>query len=459
MLSRIRSNFTFKRGLLILFGLSLLLMASTHRQEFIEDFDDNNLDGWEHSENVFVDAGVLHIDPFGFAYYPGMWGPQELHLDVHREGLSDLIVGISRGDEAGYTVRLGMDFVAVFRMEGEEAVEIAFSPFEYPPPDEWLNLSISYTGQHIAVLIFDQLVLEQDLDESVPPGGLELRTEGDAAGFFDNIHLIPLEGAEPVKPMETEQPETGVPETSGGEAQPPAGPVEPAYQSSGWVFLGGPTGGLGYDIRMRPDNPDIMFVTDAHAGVFKSTDGGATWFQSNTGITTRAGGAGDAIPVFSLTIDPNDPDTVWIGTQYSSGVYRSTDGGNTWTNMNTGSNGIQEPSISVRGLSIELGNSDVVYMAGEISSWDWNGSPLPGLGLDMVKGVIYKTTDGGSTWSRIWYGDNLGRYVLIDPTDTNRLYASRGSSTGKPPTQTRSPWTRVGSVSFVARMGGRPGKY
>ena len=41
--------------------------------------------------------------------------------------------------------------------------------------------------------------------------------------------------------------------------------------------LGGPPGGLGYDIRMRPDNPDEMYVTDARAGLFKSVDGGLTW--------------------------------------------------------------------------------------------------------------------------------------------------------------------------------------
>ena len=47
-------------------------------------------------------------------------------------------------------------------------------------------------------------------------------------------------------------------------------------QSTAWVRTGGPSGGLGYDIKVRPDNPDIMFVTDALAGVHKSTDGGRT---------------------------------------------------------------------------------------------------------------------------------------------------------------------------------------
>lgn len=97
-----------------------------------------------------------------------------------------------------------------------------------------------------------------------------------------------------------------------------------------WVRLGGPIGGIGYDIRMRPDNPDIMYVTDAWAGVHKSTDGGRTWFTLNEGIDVRTGPSGDAIPVFCLTIDPNNYDILWIGLQNLGAVYRSVDGGQTW---------------------------------------------------------------------------------------------------------------------------------
>jgi hypothetical protein len=49
------------------------------------------------------------------------------------------------------------------------------------------------------------------------------------------------------------------------------GKALPASQK--WVRTGGPLGGLGYDIRMRPDDPDILYVTDAYAGVFKSNAG------------------------------------------------------------------------------------------------------------------------------------------------------------------------------------------
>ncbi len=191
-----------------------------------------------------------------------------------------------------------------------------------------------------------------------------------------------------------------------------------------WVFTGGPLGGLGYDVRMRPDNPDIMYVTDSFAGVFKSTDGGKTWFASNTGITTRTGATGDAIPVFSLTIDPNRPDTIWVGTQNTRGIYKSVDAGRTWRKMD---NGVTEEGISFRGFTVDPADSDTVYAAAELSSWEWNhGTPRQGLEFDMTAGVVYKTTDGGASWKRVWRGDNLARYVWIDPRNRNVVYVSTG---------------------------------
>jgi hypothetical protein len=192
----------------------------------------------------------------------------------------------------------------------------------------------------------------------------------------------------------------------------------PAYQSGTWVSTGGPPGGLGYDIRMDPRNPDVMYVTDAYGGAFKSLDGGVTWLPINNGITTRTGFSGDAIPVFSLTIDPNNPDTIWVGTQFSSGVFRSDDAGQNWQAMN---NGILETTLSIRGFTVEPENSNVVYLAGEISSSEWNGQPLKGISLDRTRGAVYKTVNGGQNWTRIWYGDNLARYIWINPQDHNLI--------------------------------------
>lgn len=191
-----------------------------------------------------------------------------------------------------------------------------------------------------------------------------------------------------------------------------------------WVRTGGPLGGLGYDIRMRPDNPDILFATDAWAGVHMSMDGGETWLPSNDGITDRQGDSGDAIAAFCLTIDPNNNDIVWTGTQWQGQLYRSADGGRTWEKR-VGGIGNGE-GLSFRGITVQPGNSNIVYAAGEVSPSRWAGRSVRGLGFDLTKGVLYKSTDGGLHWGEIWQGDNLARYVWIDPTDVQTLYLSTG---------------------------------
>jgi len=191
-----------------------------------------------------------------------------------------------------------------------------------------------------------------------------------------------------------------------------------------WVRLGGPIGGLGYDIRMRPDNPDIMYVSDAWAGVHKSTDGGMTWFTLNNGIDAHTGPSGDAIPVFCLTIDPNNPEIIWIGLQDLGTIYRSLDGGQNWEKR---SNGIAERNgLTFRGLTIEPGNSDVVYAAGEVSSWAGGRPERRGREFDKTEGVVYKSVDGGNSWKAVWRGQSLARYIWINPNDHNILYVSTG---------------------------------
>ncbi|MFL7869794.1 MAG: family 16 glycoside hydrolase, partial [Anaerolineales bacterium] len=192
-----------------------------------------------------------------------------------------------------------------------------------------------------------------------------------------------------------------------------------------WVRTGGPLGGLGYDIRMMPDHPDTLLVSDAWAGVFISTNGGVDWGPSNEGITVRTGSTGDAIPIFCLTVDPTHPNIVWVGTQNTRGIFKSTDGGLTWERKDDGV--VEVDGITFRGIAIDPTNSDVVYAAAEISSWIWNnGQPSQGREFDMVGGVVYKTTDGGEHWTETWRGQNLARYVWIDPRDTNVLYLSTG---------------------------------
>ena len=190
-----------------------------------------------------------------------------------------------------------------------------------------------------------------------------------------------------------------------------------------WVATGGPLGGLGYDVRIHPVSKSTMYVTDNFAGVVKSTDAGATWTATNSGITVRGGPSGDAYSIFSLTIDPNNADIVWAGTQGEGGlfgVFKSTDAGATWSIK---SGGLADPGdygIVFRGFTVEPRNSDVVYAMSELPT------ATNGREFNRTRGRVDKTTDGGSTWSVIWQGDNLARYLIIDPRDSRTLYLSTG---------------------------------
>ena len=169
-----------------------------------------------------------------------------------------------------------------------------------------------------------------------------------------------------------------------------------------WVRTGGPLGGLGYDVRMRPDNTDIMYVTDAWAGVHKSTDGGQTWFPSNEGITTRKGDSLDSIPVFCLTIDPHNYDTIWIGTEHAARIFKSTDGGQHWVEMTNNIRDDFRDGLTFRGFTVHPQLSDIVYTAAELHSWANGRQERQGREFEMVEGVVYKTIDGGQTWQQVW---------------------------------------------------------
>jgi photosystem II stability/assembly factor-like uncharacterized protein len=194
-----------------------------------------------------------------------------------------------------------------------------------------------------------------------------------------------------------------------------------------WVKTGGPIGGLGYDVRHRSNDARgkrIMYVTDNYSGVNISTNGGDTWFPSNNGINARFGLAKDAIPVFSLTVDPNNPNIVWAGLKDVSRAYKTVDGGQNWKEVPPPPN--KFPSISeerdfvFRGFTVEPGNSNVVYAAGEIPYRDM------GEGHDRVGGRVYRTRDGGKSWQIIWEGNSLARYVIIHPRNNDILYVSTG---------------------------------
>jgi hypothetical protein len=199
--------------------------------------------------------------------------------------------------------------------------------------------------------------------------------------------------------------------------------VRVAPEDMNWTKTGGPPGGIGYDVRMQLDQPNRMYATDTFSGVNTSDNNGITWYTSNNGITARAGASSDAIPVFTLSVDPSTPSTLWAGTRNSRGLYKSTDSGLNW-NLKT--QGIVENSITFRGVTVDPKNPNIVYAAAEVPSLEYAGRNLMGLRFTKSRGVVYKSTNSGNTWTAVWRGDALARYVLIDPRDSNVVYVSTG---------------------------------
>ncbi|MGW8121589.1 YCF48-related protein [Roseivirga echinicomitans] len=188
-----------------------------------------------------------------------------------------------------------------------------------------------------------------------------------------------------------------------------------------WRETGGPIGGLGYNVRIHPSNKNIMFVTDVFSGVNKSVDGGASWISSNNGIDFRTGQTDDAIPVFSLTIDPFDPNEIWVGTQGGRGVYKSTDTGETYLSK---VNGIAEDDgLTIRNFTIvKIDNVKTVFMSCEYDVG------IQGDEFSKVKGILYKSIDGGDNWTKAWEGNSLARWLEAVPSNVNpaRLVLATG---------------------------------
>lgn len=169
-------------------------------------------------------------------------------------------------------------------------------------------------------------------------------------------------------------------------------------------------GGRITDLSFNPTNKAEFYVAFASGGVWKTT---------NSGITFKP--IFDSLGSFSIgciAIDPNNPFVLWVGTgennsqrsvSWGDGVYKSTDGGETWSNV-----GLKN-SEHIGKILIHPYNSNIVYVAAQ--------GPLWGPGGDRG---LFKTTDGGKTWNLILYiSENTGvSDVVMDPRNPDILIAT-----------------------------------
>ncbi len=170
------------------------------------------------------------------------------------------------------------------------------------------------------------------------------------------------------------------------------------------------TGGRIVDIAFHPENRSIRYVAVASGGVWKTVNAGTTW----TPIFDNQG----SFSIGTVVIDPKNPNTVWVGTGENNaqrsvskgdGVYKSTDGGKTWTNMGL------ETSEHIGKIVFHPEDSDIVFVASQGSVWAPGGE----------RG-LYKTSNGGKSWERILdISENTGiSDVIIDPRNPDHIIAS-----------------------------------
>jgi photosystem II stability/assembly factor-like uncharacterized protein len=165
------------------------------------------------------------------------------------------------------------------------------------------------------------------------------------------------------------------------------------------------------DAVEMPDGKLTIWVGAASGGVWKSLDGGTTFEPVFDDQPVQSIG--------SLRIDPSDTKTVWVGTgeawtrnsvSIGDGVYKSTDGGDTWKNV-----GLPD-SERIAEILVDPRNGQAVYACVTGRLWS-----------DSAERGVYKTTDGGATWQHVLKGGNLSTgcaSLSMDAKNPDVLYAA-----------------------------------
>jgi ELWxxDGT repeat protein/autotransporter-associated beta strand protein len=228
-------------------------------------------------------------------------------------------------------------------------------------------------------------------------------------------------------------------------------PLGPTSISGGPVAGGGAVTGRIDAVVTDPGNANVIYVGAAGGGVWKTTDGGTTW----TPLTD----AQSTLNIGSLAIAPTNTSIIYAGTGdstastqsfYGKGVLKSTDGGATWTLL--GNSSFNRRTISR--IIVDPTNANTVYAA------------VPGGSANGQSGStgIWKSTDGGTTWTNTTSSiDANGRWdVAMDPSNAQRLLATLTGTTAKNgvyvSTNGGGAWTQVsggapvGTVANNARV-------
>ncbi|HKK08151.1 MAG TPA: glycosyl hydrolase, partial [Gemmatimonadota bacterium] len=203
------------------------------------------------------------------------------------------------------------------------------------------------------------------------------------------------------------------------------------YRALRWRNIGPFRGGRSAAVSGVRGRPRTFYFGGTGGGVWKTTDGGVTWKNVTDGFV-KTGSVG------AIAVAESDPNVVYLGmgenpvrsvtTSHGDGVYRSTDGGKTWTHL-----GLAK-TRHISAIRVDPRDPDVVYVAAQGPVYETSSE----------RGV-YKSTDGGTTWKKVLYVDSTTgpSDLSMDMTNPRILYAAMWD-------HHRYPWTiRSGPASSI----------
>jgi photosystem II stability/assembly factor-like uncharacterized protein len=197
---------------------------------------------------------------------------------------------------------------------------------------------------------------------------------------------------------------------------------ENALKAMRWRQVGPFRGGRALAVTGVAGDPETYYFGGVAGGVWKTTNGGLTW----TPMTDKTG----IMSVGAIAVAPSDPNVIYVGTgescirgniSYGDGMYKSLDGGKTWTHIGL------EDSQHIAKIIVHPANPDVVYVAALGHAY----------GENEMRGV-FRSNDGGKTWQKILYKDTKSGAIdlVFDPSNPHVLFAGLWEAH-------RTPWTMV----------------
>ena len=191
------------------------------------------------------------------------------------------------------------------------------------------------------------------------------------------------------------------------------------FQAMRWRCIGPFRGARVVSVAADPCNPLVFYFGATGGGVWKTIDAGIHWENvSDAFFKTAAVGA--------LAVAPSDPNVIYAGTgescfqsneSHGDGVYKSTDGGRTWTNV-----GLSD-TRHIAKIRIHPSDPDLVYVAALGHTW----------GPNDERG-IYRSKDGGGSWEKVLFNspEAGGIDLTMDPANPQHLFASLYQLRGMP---------------------------